>query len=91
MLGFLLPKTKRSIGKTNESVDGSSKPLCSKTKRLSNLDVAEFLIFNNITKGRGKIQTNFCSILSQNILSMIVDAYPHMKTLFHTFINSWDI
>ena len=42
--------TKKSINKTNESVDGPSKPSCSKTKRLSNLDVAEFLKCNNIQR-----------------------------------------
>ena len=60
MLGLLLPENpprlyvqdtkKKSISKTNESVDGPSKPSCSKTKRLSNLDVAEFLKCNNIQR-----------------------------------------
>ena len=41
---------KKSINKTNESVDGSSKSSCSKTKRLSNLDVADFSISSNIQR-----------------------------------------
>ena len=41
---------KKSIEKSNESVDSSPKPSCSKTKRLSILDVPEFLISNNIQR-----------------------------------------
>ena len=41
---------KKSINKTNESVVGSSKSSCSKTKRLSNLDVADFSISSNIQR-----------------------------------------
>ena len=41
---------KESIEKTNKSVDGSSKLSCSKTKRLSNLDVAKLLVSRNIQR-----------------------------------------
>ena len=41
---------KNSIHKTNESVGGYSKPSCSKTKHICNLDIAEFLISNNSQK-----------------------------------------